>query len=398
MTAALEDIRVIDLSWQGPGPYCTMMLADLGADVIRVQEPGLSGRRAASTAREETLPGNDPKMVAYSAHERNKRSMTLNLKHEEAKEAFYKLVRMSDVVVEGYRPGVAKRLQIDYETLRNINPRLVYCSISGYGQDGPYAKIAGHDINYISIAGALGIIGEKGKTPVIPLNLVADYGAGGMQAAFGILAALHARETTGKGQYVDISLADGVLSLLAEVISSYFITGITPRRGEMLLNGGVPHYNVYQTKDGKYLSIGCLEPWLYENLCRTLGREDFILHQNTEGEKREEIFRTFREIFQGRTRDEWFDFLKDKDVCVGKVYDFEEIFDDPQLKHREMIVEVNHPAGGKIKQVGIPVKLSETPGAIRQPAAVRGEHTGAVLKELGYSIQAIEEMKASGDI
>ena len=398
MTAALEDIRVIDLSWQGPGPYCTMMLADLGADVIRVQEPGLSGRRAASTAREETLPGNDPKMVAYNAHERNKRSMTLNLKHEEAKEAFYKLVKMSDVVVEGYRPGVAKRLQIDYETLRNVNPRLVYCSISGYGQDGPYARIAGHDINYISIAGALGIIGEKGKTPVIPLNLVADYGAGGMQAAFGILAALHARETTGKGQYVDISLADGVLSLLAAVISSYFMTGITPRRGEMLLNGGVPHYNVYQTKDGKYLSIGCLEPWLYENLCRTLGREDFILHQNTEGEKREEIFRTFREIFQGRTRDEWFDFLKDKDVCVGKVYDFEEIFDDPQLKHREMIVEVNHPAGGKIKQVGIPVKLSETPGAIRQPAAVRGEHTGAVLKELGYSVQAIEEMKASGDV
>ena len=398
MTAALEDIRVIDLSWQGPGPYCTMMLADLGADVIRVQEPGLSGRRAASAAKEETLPGNDPKMVAYIAHERNKRSMTLNLKHEEAKEAFYKLVRVSDVVVEGYRPGVVKRLQIDYETLKNINPRLVYCSISGYGQDGPYAKIAGHDINYIALAGTLGIIGEKGKTPAIPLNLVADYGAGGMQAAFGILAALHARETTGKGQYVDISLADGVLSLLAEVISSYFITGITPRRGEMLLNGGVPHYNVYQTKDGKYLSIGCLEPWLYENLCRTLGREDFILHQNTEGEKREEIFRTFREIFQGRTRDEWFDFLKDKDVCVGKVYDFEEIFDDPQLKHREMIVEVTHPLGGKIKQVGIPVKLSETPGAIRQPAALRGEHTGAVLKELGYSVQAIEEMKSSGGI
>lgn len=398
MTTALEDIRLLDLSWQGPGPYCTMMLADLGADVIRVQEPELSGRRASSAvAAPAATPWIDPRRLAYSAHGRNKRSITLNLKHDGAREAFYKLVKISDVVVEGYRPGVTQRLQIDYETLKKINPRLVYCSISGYGQDGPYAKLVGHDINYISIAGALGLIGESGGAPAIPLNLVADYGAGGMQAAFGTLAALHARERTGRGQHVDISLTDGVFSLLAQVASGYFQSGIPPRRGEMTLNGGVvPHYDTYQTKDGKYLSIGCMEPWFYENLCRALGREDFIPHQNTDGEKRQEIFRVFREIFKTRTRDEWFDFLKDKEICVAKVYDFEEVLDDPQLQYREMIVEVEYPEGGKIKQAGIPVKLSETPGRIRRLAALRGEHTTAVLEELGYSAQAIEELKASG--
>ncbi len=397
MTTALEDIRLLDLSWQGPGPYCTMMLADLGADVIRVQEPGLSGRRASlAPAAPATAPRIDPKMLAYSAHDRNKRSITLNLKHDGAREVFYELVKKSDVVLEGYRPGVTKRLQIDYETLKKINPRLVYCSISGFGQDGPYATLVGHDINYISIAGALGLTGESGGAPAIPLNLIADYGAGGMQAAFGILAAVHARERTGAGQYVDISLTDGVFSLMAQVVSGYLQSGVPPRRGEMALNGGVPHYNTYQTKDGKYLSIGSLEPWFYQNLCRALGREDFIPHQNAGGEKRDEIFRTFREIFQTRTRDEWFDFLKDKEVCVGKVYDFEEVFDDPQLQYRQMILEVEYPGGGTIKQAGIPVKLSETPGSIRRLAAVRGEHTAAVLEELGYSTQAIEELKTSG--
>jgi len=398
VTTALEDIRILDLSWQGPGPYCTMMLADMGADVIRVQEPGLSGRRAASAGAAAWSSREDPKRLAYSAHERNKRSVTINLKHEKAREAFYKLVKTADALVEGYRPGVSKRLQIDYETLKNVNPKLVYCSISGYGQNGPYSQYVGHDINYISTAGALGCIGQKDGPPAIPLNLVADFGAGGMQAAFGILAALHARGRTGKGQHVDISLADGVLSLMSAVVSGYFQTGALPRRGEMGLNGGIPQYNSYETKDGKYLSIGCLEPWFYENLCRVLGREDFIPHQNAEGKKREEIFRTFREIFKTRTRDEWFDFLKDKEICVGKVYDFEEVFADPQLRHRQMVVDVDHPTLGKIKHAGVSVKLSETPGKIRQLAATRGEHTSAVLEELGYSAREIKEMKAAGGI
>jgi len=398
LATALDDIRVLDLSWQGPGPYCTMMLADMGADVIRVQEPGLSGRRASAAGAATMVSRDDPTRLAYSAHERNKRSITINLKHDGGREAFYKLVKTSDVLVEGFRPGVSQRLKIDYVTLKGINPGLVYCSISGFGQDGPYSKYVGHDINYISIAGALGCIGGKGGPPAIPINLVADFGGGAMHAAYGILTALHSRDKTGKGQHVDISLADSVMSLLSAVVSGYFQTGVQPRRSEMLLNGGVPHYNVYETSDGKYLSIGCLEPWFYENLCRALGREDFIPHQNTEGEKRDEIFRTFREIFNTRTRDEWFDFLIDKEICVGKVYDFEEIFNDPQLLYRKMVAEIEHPTLGKIKQAGISVKLSETPGEIKKLAAVRGEHTGEVLESLGYSAQSIEEMKSSGGI
>ncbi|MFC1874117.1 CaiB/BaiF CoA transferase family protein [Chloroflexota bacterium] len=398
MTTALGDIRLLDLSSQGPGPYCTMMLADMGADVIRVQEPELSGRRATSAGMDRMAFQDDPTRLAYSAPERNKRSITVNLKHDKAREAFYQLVKTSDALVEGYRPGVTRRLKIDYETLKVINPGLVYCSISGFGQDGPYARYVGHDINYIAIAGALGSIGVKGGPPVIPINLVGDFGAGGMQAAFGILAALHARRKTGRGQYLDISMTDGVLSLMAPFVSDYFRIGIPLRRGEGILNGGTPHYNVYETKDGKYISIGCLEPWFYENLCRALGHEDFIPHQHTEDEKREEIFRTFREIFKTRTRDEWFELLIDKDICVSKVYDFEETFNDPQLLHRGMVAEVTHPTLGKIKQVGISVKLSETPGEIRQLAATRGEHTESLLEELGYSSQVIEEMKASGGI
>lgn len=399
MVMALEDIRIIDLTWQGPGPYCTMMLADQGAQVIRVQEPTLSGRRAASAASPEVLSlRDDPKKAGYNIVGRNKRSITLNLKHDAARDAFYKLARRSDVVVEGYRPGVASRLKIDYPTLRDINPRLVYCAISGYGQDGPYVQLTGHDINYIGFAGALGLIGDRGGPPAIPSNMVGDYGAGGMQAAFGILVALHARERTGRGQYVDISMTDGVFSLLAQETSFYLGTGVAPRRGEALLNGGVPYYNVYQTKDGKYLAVGCLESWFYENLCRALGLPDLIPHQNATGEKREETFRAFRDVFKTRTRDEWFHYLKDKDVCVGKVYDFEEAFNDPQLRHRDMVIEVPHPTEGKITQPGISVKLSETPGAVRQIAAPKGEHTRAVLEELGYSAQTIEELEASGAI
>ena len=397
MVEALDDLRIIDLSWQGPGPYCTMMLADLGAEVIRVEQPAVAGRRADAAAAVEPLPWDDPKWAAYSPLDRNKKSITLNLRHENAREALYKLVKNSDILVESYRPGVTKRLELDYLTLKHVNPALIYCSISGYGQDGPYAQLAGHDINYISFAGILGLVGETGGRPIIPLSVIADYGAGGMQAAFGILAAVHARQRTGKGQYLDISLTDSTLSFMGLISAAYFESGVPPRRGEFLINGGVPHYNVYETKDGKYLSIGCLEPWLFRNLCQALGCEEFAAYQNTR-EKQPEIRRVFTESFKTRTRDEWFEFLKDKDVCVAKVYDVEEVYDDPQIQHRNMIVEVEHPLVGKVKQVGSPIKLSETPGRVRSAAPSQGEHTREVLEDLGYSAQEIDEMKVAGVI
>ncbi len=391
MTLPLEGIRVLDLSRLAPGPFCTMILGDLGADVIKVEGP-----REGRLAPMALLAVDEQRMTAHNALERNKRSIVLNLKSEPARHIFYQLAQGVDVIVEGFRPGVVKRLGVDYETISELNPRIVYCSLTGYGQDGPYSNLVGHDINYISIGGALGIMGLPGAPPAIPANLVADFAAGGMNAAIGILAALIARESTGRGQYVDIGMGDGVVSLMAAMLSRYFASGQVPERGNDMLTGGVPCYSVYETKDKKYISIGCLEPWFWENLCRALGREDFIPHQWAEGEKRGEIFENFRQLFATKTRDEWFEELSKTDICVGKVYSLAELAQDPQLSHRQMIAELDHPTLGKVKQVGISVKLSDTPGSIRGFAPHPGQHTDEVLLALGYTKERIEELRQEG--
>ncbi|MBE0415103.1 MAG: CoA transferase [Dehalococcoidia bacterium] len=394
MAMALEGIRVIDLTRLAPGPYCTMFLADLGADVIKI-EPG-GGRAAIALFPQTAVEGE--RMRAYNAEGRNKRSIVMNLKMREAREVFYKLAAKADVIIEEFRPGVVKRLGVDYETIRKINPRIVYCSLTGYGQDGPYEQVAGHDINYISTGGAQGIIGERGRRPTVIANLIADYAAGGMHAAIGILAALLARERTGKGQHVDIAMMDGVVSLMHAEAASYLATGRVPVTGDVLFFGGAPHYNIYETKDGKYISIGALEPWFYENLCKVLGREDFIAHEFTGGEKWEEIASCFREIFLTKTRDEWVNLLRETDTCVAPVYSLDEVFSDPQVIHRKMVVEIDHPTLGKVKQVGISIKLSETPGAIRSIAPRPGEHTEDILKDIGYTQEGIEDLRKSGAI
>jgi alpha-methylacyl-CoA racemase len=402
MTMPLEGITVLDLTRLAPGPYCTMILADLGADVIKIEEPGPpTGRRAQQAAGLSPVPppryGVD-RHSPYWALNRNKKSLGLNLKHDDARQIFYQLAERTDVVVEEFRPGVAKRLGIDYDTLRQRNPRLIYCAVTGYGQSGPYKDLVGHDINYIAMAGCLGMIGPQGGPPVIPHNLIADFAAGGMHGAVGVLAALMARERTGRGQFVDIAMTDGVYSLLVSHLSTYFATGMVPRRGETLLDGGAHYYNVYETKDGKWMSLGSIEPWFYANLCKVLGREDFLPYEFAEGAKREEIKQAFRDTFKTKTRDEWFDLLTQHDICVGKVYDLDETATDPHLQARDMIVEVEHPEVGPVKQVGISVKLSDTPGQIRFLAAPLGTHTAEILTDLGYAPQKIAQLRAEGAI
>ncbi len=397
---AIEGIKVLDLSRLAPGPYCTMILGDLGADVLKVEEAGSpSGRRAEQAGAAGTsLPRMlNPDSPHFSLN-RNKRSIAINLKSEEGKEVFYKLAKEADVLVEEMRPGVSKRLGIDYETLKGINPRIIYCSITGYGQTGPYRDMVGHDINYISMAGALSTIGAKGGPPAIPLNILADYAGGGMHAAIGILAALLAREKTGRGQYLDVAMTDGVVSLFAWIYSDYFARGNLPERGAYFVSGAVPYYDVYETKDGKYVTIGCIEPWFYANLCRALEREDLISHQDAPGPKLEEIRREFVGIFRSKTRAEWFDLLSKIDVCVGKVLTLDEAERDPQLLAREMFVELDHPEAGKVKQVGISLKLSETPGSIRCFPPRRGQHTEDVLKELGYDAKRISTLRQKGSV
>src|SRR5262249_31656068 len=371
-----------------PGPPAEMpgmILADMGADVLKIDTPGL----------EHT---DDPDWVRHAVFNfvnRNKRSMTLNMKTPEGQDIFRRLAANADVVVEGFRPGVMRRLGGDYETIRALNPRIVYCSLSGFGQDGPAASYPAHDLNYLSLAGVLGLIGEGDRRPAIPLNLVADYGGASLHGALGIVLALFARERTGRGQQVDISYLDATISLLAATpnMRFFFSDGVVPRRGEGFLGGSYPYYTIYETRDKKLLTIACTEPWLGENFCRAIGRPDlitfarrpdqFVRASNTEeGAARRDI----ESIIRTRNRDEWYDMLVKADVCVGKVYGPEELVSDAQITHREMIVEVDHPKFGKVRQFGVAIKLSETPGTVRSASPIGGEHTEQVLlSTLGLS-------------
>jgi crotonobetainyl-CoA:carnitine CoA-transferase CaiB-like acyl-CoA transferase len=397
--APLTGIKLIDLTKLAPGPHCTMILGDLGADIIKVEEPGApTGRRAeqgGATGKVKRVVGFGA--VATNALARNKKSIGINLKSEAGKAIYLKLVQSADVVVEEFRPGVAKRLGIDYETLSVTNPKLVYCAVTGFGQTGPFKNYVGHDLNYIATSGALSMIGRKDQPPSIPLNLLADYAGGGMHAAIGVLAALLARHQTGRGQYVDIAMLDGTMLLIAQALSTYFTNQKIPRRGYTSMDGGAPYYNLYETKDGKTITIGSVEPWFYANLCRALGCEEYITDQNNHA-KWTEMLERFAAIFKTRTRDEWFDYLSQSDICVGKMLTLDELEHDPQIRARNMIVEVETPTGEKVKQVGISIKLSDTPGSIRSLAAKLGQHTDEVLGELGYAQSDIERWRESGAI
>jgi crotonobetainyl-CoA:carnitine CoA-transferase CaiB-like acyl-CoA transferase len=287
---------------------------------------------------------------------------------------------------------------IGYDAVRKVNPKIIYCSISGFGQDGPYRDKVGHDINYIGTGGILGITGQRGGAPVIPASQIADIGAGGMMATVGILMALIHRHKTGKGQYIDISMLDGVISWLSLFASKYFADGKIPERGEMMLNGQFPCYRVYRTKDDKHITIGALEEKFWKNLCRALGREDLIPHQYATGSQGDVVVSQLEKIFLTKTRDEWVKYLEGFEICHGPVNDFRETFSDPQVLHREMVLEVDHPTEGRIKQVGFPIKFSESPGQIRLPSPGYGEHTKEVLQELGYTEGRIEALEKSGVI
>jgi len=396
MAPALKGIKVLDLCHLGPGMFCTMILADFGAEVLKIDRPGQP--RGPQTAEQSVWSFERAMEVGDRAFNRNKKSIVLNFKSEEAREIFYKLAESADVVVEGFRPGVTKRLGIDYETVKAINPRIVYCSLSGYGQSGPYAEFPGHDVNYISVGGALNMIGERDKSPIIPLNLLADLAGASLQGAISILIALMARHQTGQGQYIDFSYTDAVVYLVSMFAFGHLNYGADFTRGTTPFGGAFPGYGVYQTKEGKYISVGCFEPYFWENLCRFVGREDFLLYQFAEGEKREEIFAYMRQFFLTKSRDEWFDLMKDKNIPIGKVYDLDEVFSDPQLQHRQLLHEINLPDGRKEQAIGFGMKLLGTPGEIRWPAPVPGEHTKETLLGIGYSEEMITELDRQGSI
>jgi crotonobetainyl-CoA:carnitine CoA-transferase CaiB-like acyl-CoA transferase len=390
----LEGIRILDLTRLLPGPYGTMLLGDLGAEVIKIEEPE-QGDYARWYPPHINQVGSRHLLL-----NRSKKSITLNLKKPEGRSILLKMVeRGADALIEQFRPGVMDRLGVGYKELEKANSRLIYCSLTGFGQDGPYRDLAGHDINYIGIGGILGLTGLKGGPPAIPGIQIADLVAGGLYSVIGILAALAARQKTGRGQFVDISMLDGVVSLIPDAAALFFAEGESPRMGERRLTGGLPQYQTYRAKDGKYLAVGALEDKFWANLSRALGKAEWAHLAPKEGEPRtQEIREEMTRIFLTKTREEWLDLLMKEDTCVTAVHSLEETFSDPQVLHRKMLVEVPHPKAGRTKQIGVPIKFSETPGEIRNPAPEIGQHTEEILQGLGYNKNRIEQLRKEGVI
>lgn len=375
---SLKGIKVLDLSRMLPGPYCSMILADHGADVIAIE-------------RKETQ--NDG--LFFNALYRNKRHMTLDLKSKEGVEIFYNLAKKADIIIEGFRPGVVERLGIDYEAMKGINPNIIYCSISGYGQSGGRRDSPGHDVNYISVAGVLGLIGEKKKPSVIPGIQIADVAGGSMNAVIGILLALHTRDHIGKGQYIDISMTDGVLGMLT--LANHFseMTSKSPEASNGLLSHRYACYNTYETKDGRYVCLGAVENKFWKKLCEHLDRSDLVELQYDE-ERRNELIHSFRDLFLTKTYEEWLVELEPLEVCFSGIKNMSEVVADQTFIDREMIVDYVDDHGKNKKSFGIPVKLSETPGSIRvNPASFSGD-TESILSELGYTKKNIGKLVSTG--
>ena len=393
MTAGpIAGLRVLDLTRLLPGGYATLLLADMGADVLKVEEPGKGDYIR------WTPPVVGEFSAAHIALNRNKRSLTLNLKAQEGRDVFLELADRHDIVVEGFRPGVMDRLGIGWEVLRERNPKLVYCAITGYGQDGPRAQVAGHDANYIGYTGVAGITGEEGRRPVLPGVQIGDLAGGGMAAVIAILASLHRREVTGSGDFCDISMMDGAMSWLTIHAGNYVATGSEPQREQMYLSGAFPCYRVYPTSDG-WVTVGALEPQFWAALCRALDREDLLGDAFAAGERRNEVVGELERIFMARSRAEWMEELDGLDVCVGPVNGFGEAFADEHVRARRMVFEDEVPGAGPWTHIGNPLKFdsSERSTAMRLPPPGMGEHTEEVLRDLlGRSAEEVEALRTAG--
>lgn len=391
MEGALSGLKVLDLSRLLPGPFCSMLLADLGADVIKVEEPKTG----------DYIRWWYPKIGSNSAFHvvlnRNKRSLTLDLKSRAGKAIFEKLAMGADVVLEGFRPGVMEKLGLGFEHLERINPRLVYCSITGYGAKGLGARKAGHDINYLSLNGILSYSGRE--SPTVTGVQIADLGGGGLLAAFAIMAALFAREKIGKGQFVDVSMTDGAFAWNCLRLGKFFADGKIPLPGDDLLNHGLACYNIYETKDGRYMSLGALEPRFWKSFCRAAGRTEWDIPAYFEpGEHQKELTARISEFFLQKTQAEWIEHFKEADCCCEPVLNLGEAIESEVMKDREMVISLIHHSWGAYRQLGIAPKFSLTPGSIRSHAPDLGEHTRMILQELGFSAARIDELQDSGVI
>jgi len=383
----LSGLRVLDLSRLLPGPFCTLLLADLGADVIKVEDT------AGGDYIRWTPPLHGDYSAMYHTLNRNKRSVKLNLKSDAGREAFLKLAATADVVVESFRPGVMDRLGVGWTVLHQRNPALILCSITGYGQDGPYRDRAGHDLNYMAIGGALGITGTPDGTVAMPGVQVGDIGGGAMSAAIAILAALQHRHRSGEGQHCDVSMLDGIVSWLSIHAARYFHDGVAPGPGTIHLNGAHPCYSVYRCRDG-WMSVGALEPKFWKELMEALDLPHLVSEAFAQGEQARGVHDEIEKVFMARTRAEWAEHLAGRDVCCEPVLDFAEVFANRQVRHRGLEIEAGQ--GGPLPQTGFPFQLSATPPRVRTPAPGYGENTRELLAEVGYDDDDYAALLAAG--
>ncbi len=393
MALPLEGIRILDLSRYLPGPFCTQILADFGAEVIKVEDPrgGDLGRSLPPLA--------GPESARFYTVNRNKKSVTLDLKKDDGKAIFKRLVEGADVVIDQFRPGVMDKMGLGYPVLKDINERLIYCAITGYGLTGPMRDVAGHDLNYLNLAGVTGQNGARGGKPAICGAQIADIAGGTLYAAIGILIALAGRQQSGKGQLVDMAMLDGSISLMAYTMGEWCGWGRLAEMGNDVLNGGYAFYQIYRTKDQQFVSLGAVEEKFFAEFCSKIGRPDFAVEQwNTE--RQAEIIAEIEAIIMEKTRDEWVEFMAGADMCFTPVLTLEEMTNHPQVKAREMISWLNNvnDSGKNIAIAGNPIKLSETPANTSLVFPSLGEHNQEILGKAGFSSEEIAGFKKEGII
>jgi len=379
----LEGIKILDLSMILPGPFCTQLLADYGAEVIKVEDRGGdSGRWMQPILKEQS--------ARFYAVNRNKKSITLNLRKKESIAIMQKLVADSDVLVHAYRPGKMERLGLSYETLKLVNERLIYCALSGYGATGPMNKSAAHDINIVSLAGVADLTGTNESIPALSAVQLGGV-SGSLYAAIAILMALHQRQNTGRGQYCDISMMDGLISLLAYTLADWSGCGMLPQRGASFLTGGLACYQVYETSDNRYLSLGALEEKFWQEFCKRINKTEYIPIQ-LEQACQKEMISGIKEVFKSKTQAEWIEEFADADICLTPVLNLDEVSKHPQVLNREMIIKLSdlENSGKDMILAGLPIKFSDTTGKLNTIFPKRGEHTNEILDKLGYSADEIE--------
>ena len=395
----LAGVRVLDLSRLLPGGFCSLLLADYGADVLKVEDMGAGDYIRWSPPFVEGA-ARSAASALFLALNRNKRSIRIDLKQDAGREVLLALAREHDVVLESFRPGVLERLGVGFDVMRDVNPKLVLCSITGYGQDGPLRDRAGHDLNYLALTGLLGLTGEPGGPPVQPAGQIADVGGGALMAAIGILAALREAERTGVGQVVDVAMADGALSWLALVAARCLNEAGTdaPQRGTLELAGGLACYRPYACADGGWVALGALEPKFWAAWCRGVSREDLVPEQFAEPGS--DGVAAVEAVFASRTRAEWEAFAAEHECCLDPVLGLDEALASELVRAREMVVELDQPGAAQpVSLLGAPVKLSRTPAdPKRLPGPELGEHSVEVLRAAGYDEAAIRQLVRDGAV